>query len=96
MGGLPEKVHHKCKKCKKRNLQFADEVDKPISKEYITEVKADKKPERKAGKIINSLVRNNNMTPAEAKQAVLTTNEPKQKRKTKQELFYFFLIRNNK
>ena len=33
---------------------------------------------------MNSLIRNNNMTPAEAKQAVLTMNDPKQKRKTKQ------------
>ena len=36
------------------------------------------------------------MTPAEAKQAVLIMNEPKQKRTTKKKLFYFFLIRNNK
>jgi hypothetical protein len=67
-------------KFKPAELLKINKVDKPISKEYITEVKADKK----AGKIINSLIRNNNMTPAEAKQAVLTMNEPKQKRKTKQ------------
>ena len=67
-------------KFKPAELLKVNKVDKTISKEYIEEVKADKKK----GKIINSLVRNNNMKPAEAKQAVLTMNDPKQKRKTKQ------------
>jgi hypothetical protein len=31
VGGLPEKVHHKCKKCKKWNPQFADVIDDPFS-----------------------------------------------------------------
>ena len=71
------KLHRKFKPAE---LLKVNKVDKTISKEYIEEVKA----EKKKGKIINSLVRNNNMTPAEAKQAVLTMNDPKQKRKTKQ------------
>ncbi len=66
-------------KFKPAELLKINKVDKPISKEYIEAVKADKKK----GKIINSLVRNSKMTPAEAKQAVLTMNEPKQKRTTK-------------
>ena len=71
------KLHRKFKPAE---LLKINKVDKPISKSYIEEVKAD----NKKGKIINSLIRNNNMTPAEAKQAVLTMNDPKQKRKTKQ------------
>ena len=71
------KLHRKFKPAE---LLKINKVDNPISKQYIEEVKAD----NKKGKIINSLVRNSNMTPAEAKQAVLTMNEPKQKRKTKQ------------
>ena len=35
------------------------------------------KAEKKAGKIINSLVKNAKMTPTEAKQAVAAVNEPK-------------------
>jgi hypothetical protein len=71
------KLHRKFKPAE---LLKINKIDKPISKSYIEEVKAD----NKKGKIINSLIRNNNMTPAEAKQAVLTMNDPKQKRKTKQ------------
>ena len=71
------KLHRKFKPAE---LLKVNKVDNPISKAYIEEVKSD----NKKGKIINSLIRNNNMTPAEAKQAVLTMNEPKQKRKTKQ------------
>ena len=71
------KLHRKFKPAE---LLKVNKVDNPISKAYIEEVKSD----NKKGKIINSLVRNNNMTPAEAKQAVLTMKDPKQKRKTKQ------------
>ena len=71
------KLHRKFKPAE---LLKVNKVDNPISKAYVEEVKSD----NKKGKIINSLIRNNNMTPAEAKQAVLTMNEPKQKRKTKQ------------
>ena len=56
-----------------------NKVDKPISNTYIESVKSD----NKKGKIINSLVRKSKMTPTEAKQAVLSMNEPKQKRNTK-------------
>ena len=66
-------------KFKPAELLKINKVDNPISKSYIEEVKSD----NKKGKIINSLIRNNNMTPAEAKQAVLTMNDPKQKRNTK-------------
>ncbi len=63
-------------KFKPAELLKINKVDNPISKAYIEEVKADKK----AGKIINSLVKNAKMTPAEAKKAVAVVNEPKQKR----------------
>ncbi len=49
-----------------------NKVDKPISKTYIDEVKADKK--------VSSLAKNAKMTPAEAKQAVAAVNEPKKSR----------------
>ena len=47
-----------------------------ISNKYIQ----DKKEEKKAGKIVNSLVRNAKLTPAEAKAAVIQQDEPKQPR----------------
>jgi hypothetical protein len=53
-----------------------NKVDNPISKAYIDEVKADKK----AGKIINSLVKNAKMSKSEALQAVAAVNEPKKSR----------------
>ena len=48
-------------------------VSNPISDKYIQEKKADKK----AGQVVNSLVRNAKMTPTEARQAVANVNEPK-------------------
>ena len=50
-----------------------------MSKAYIEAKKEDKK----AGKVVSSLVRNARMTPTEAKQAVLQQDEPKQKRAIK-------------
>ena len=67
------KLHRKFKPAE---LLKVNKVDKPISKAYIEEVKA----EKKAGKIINSLVKNAKMTPTEAKQAVAAVNESKKSR----------------
>ncbi len=67
------KLHRKFKPAE---LLKVNKVDKPISKAYIAEVKADKK----AGQVISSLVKNAKMTPAEAKQAVEAVNEPKKSR----------------
>ena len=67
------KLHRKFKPAE---LLKVNKVDKPISKAYIAEVKADKK----AGQVISSLVKNAKMTPAEAKQAVAVVNDPKKSR----------------
>jgi hypothetical protein len=67
------KLHRKFKPAE---LLKVNKVDKPISKAYIAEVKADKK----AGQVISSLVKNAKMTPAEAKQAVAVVNESKKSR----------------
>ena len=67
------KLHRKFKPAE---LLKVNKVDKPISKTYIDEVKADKK----AGQVVSSLVKNAKMTPAEAKQAVAAVNEPKKSR----------------
>ena len=60
-------------------LKITSSVSNPVSKAYIEAKKEDKK----AGKVVRSLVRNANMTPDEAKQAVLKQDEPKQKRTIK-------------
>ena len=60
-------------------LKITSSVSNPVSKAYIEAKKEDKK----AGKVVSSLVRNANMTPDEAKQAVLKQDEPKQKRTIK-------------
>jgi hypothetical protein len=64
------------RKFKPAELLKVNKIDKPISKAYIAEEKADKK----AGQVISSLVKNAKMTPAEAKQAVAAVNEPKKSR----------------
>ena len=60
-------------------LKITGTVSNPVSKAYIEAKKEDKK----AGKVVSSLVRNAKMTPTEAKQAVLQQDEPKQKRTIK-------------
>jgi hypothetical protein len=60
------------RKLKPAELLKASTTANPISEKYIQ----DKKEEKKAGKVVNSLVRNAKMTPAEAKAAVATVNEP--------------------
>ncbi len=60
------------RKLKPAELLKASTTANPISDKYIQ----DKKEEKKAGKVISSLVRNAKMTPAEAKAAIATVNEP--------------------
>ncbi len=62
------------RKLKPAELLKTSTTANPISEKYIQ----DKKEEKKKGKIINSLVRNAKMTPAEAKQAVAQQDEPSQ------------------
>ena len=52
-------------------LKITGTVSNPVSKAYIEAKKEDKK----AGKVISSLVRNAKMTPTEAKQAVKSLND---------------------
>ena len=72
-------VNGTSRKLKPSELLKAGTAANPISEKYIQ----DKKEEKKAGKVINSLVRNAKMTPAEAKAAVIQQDEPKQKRTIK-------------
>ena len=65
-------VNGTTRKLKPAELLKASTTANPISEKYIQ----DKKEEKKAGKVISSLVRNAKMTPAEAKTAVATVNEP--------------------
>ena len=65
-------VNGTSRKLKPAELLKASTTANPISDKYIQ----DKKEEKKAGKVISSLVRNAKMTPAEAKAAVATVNEP--------------------
>jgi hypothetical protein len=65
-------VNGTTRKLKPAELLKASTTSNPISEKYIQ----DKKEEKKAGKVISSLVRNAKMTPAEAKTAVATVNEP--------------------
>ena len=64
------------RKLKPAELLKASTTSNPISEKYIQ----DKKEEKKAGKVISSLVRNAKMTPAEAKAAVQVQDAPKQQR----------------
>ena len=72
-------VNGTSRKLKPAELLKASTTSNPISDKYIQ----DKKDEKKAGKVVNSLVRNAKMTPAEAKAAVATVNEPLGKRAIK-------------
>jgi transposase InsO family protein len=65
-------VNGTSRKLKPSELLKASTTANPIAEKYIQE----KKEEKKKGKVINSLVRNAKMTPAEAKAAVATVNEP--------------------
>ena len=67
------------RKLKPSELLKASTTANPIAEKYIQE----KKEEKKKGKVINSLVRNAKMTPAEAKAAVVQQDEPEQKRTIK-------------
>ncbi len=67
------------RKLKPAELLKASTRANPISDKYIQ----DRKEERKAGKVVSSLVRNAKTTPAEAKAAVIQQDEPKQKRTIK-------------
>ena len=61
------------RKLKPGELLKVNSVSNHISDKYIQEKKADKK----AGQVVNSLVRNAQVTPTEARQAVANVNEPK-------------------
>ena len=69
-------VNGTSRKLKPSELLKANTTANPISDKYIQE----KKEEKKAGKVVNSLVRNAKMTPAEAKAAVIQQHEPREKR----------------
>ena len=69
-------VNGTSRKLKPAELLKASTTSNPISEKYIQ----DKKEEKKAGKVISSLVRNAKMTPAEAKTAVQVQDAPKQQR----------------
>ncbi len=64
------------RKLKPAKLLKATTTANPISDKFIQ----DKKNEVKKGKVFNSLVRNANMTPEEAKAAVKVQDAPKQQR----------------
>jgi hypothetical protein len=64
------KLHRKFKPAE---LLKVNKADNPKSKAYIEEVKADKK----AGKVVNALIKNAKMSKTEALQAVAAVNEPK-------------------
>ena len=70
------------RKLKPAELLKTSTIANPISDKYIEDKKADKK----AGKIVSSLVRNAKMSPAEAKAAVIQQYEPKQPRAGKEVL----------
>ena len=72
-------VNGTSRKLKPAELLKASTTANPISDKYIQ----DKKEEKKAGKVVSSLVRNAKMTPAEAKVAVIQQDEPKQPRSTR-------------
>jgi hypothetical protein len=69
-------VNGTSRKLKPAELLKTDTTANPISEKYIQE----KKAEKKKGKVINSLVRNAKMTPAEAKAAVQVQDAPRQQR----------------
>ncbi len=64
------------RKLKPAELLKTTTTSNPISEKYIQ----DKKEEKKAGKVISSLVRNAKMTPEEAKAAVKVQDAAKQPR----------------
>ena len=74
-------VNGTSRKLKPSELLKTNSTANPISDKYIE----DKKQEKKAGKVVSSLVRNAKMTPTEAKAAVqaLKQDEPRQKRTIK-------------
>ena len=72
-------VNGTSRKLKPAELLKTTTTANPISDKYIQ----DKKEEKKAGKVVSSLVRNAKMTPAEAKIAVIQKDEPKQPRSTR-------------
>jgi hypothetical protein len=72
-------VNGTSRKLKPAELLKASTTANPITDKYIQ----DKKEEKKAGKVVSSLVRNAKMTPAEAKEAVIQQDEPKQPRSSR-------------
>jgi len=78
MEGYKILVNGTSRKLKPSELLKTNSTANPISDKYIE----DKKQEKKAGKVVSSLVRNARMTPTEAKAAVqaLKQDEPRQKR----------------
>jgi hypothetical protein len=64
-------VNGTCRKMKPAKLLRATTTAIPISDKYIQ----DKKEGGKAAKVIDSLFRNAEMTPEEAKEAIATVNE---------------------
>ena len=72
-------VNGTSRKLKPAELLKVNSVSNPISDKYIQEKKADKK----AGKVINSLVRTSKMTVEEAKKSVANVNESLGKRAIK-------------
>jgi len=75
--GYKLKVDGLSRKLKPSELLKVEKVSNPIKEEYIKE----KQKEKKQGKIINSLVRNEEMTVEQAKSAVKNVNETLPKRK---------------
>ena len=69
-------VNGTSRKLKPAELLKTSTTANPLSSKYIE----DKKEDKKAGKVVSSLVRNANMTPDEAKAAVIQQDEPKQPR----------------
>jgi hypothetical protein len=72
-------VNGTSRKLKPAELLKVSTTASPISDKYIQ----DKNEEKKAGKVVSSLVKNAKMTPAEAKIAVIQKDEPKQPRSTR-------------
>ena len=77
--GYKLKVDGLSRKLKPSELLKVEKVSNPIKEEYIKE----KQKEKKQGKIINSLVKNEEMTVEQAKSAVKNVNETLPKRQAK-------------
>jgi hypothetical protein len=69
-------VNGTSRKLKPAGLLKTSTTANPLSSKYIE----DKKEEKKAGKVVSSLVRNAKMKPDDAKAAVIQQDEPKQLR----------------